>query len=95
MQLYEPLKQVPANGVYKVEARVNDQWYHGMMNIGFRPTVANNLEHTIETHIFGFDDDIYGLDITVRVLKHHRQEIAFPTLDALKEQLIKDKKALL
>ncbi len=95
MQLYEPLKQVPANGVYKVEARVNGQWYHGMMNIGFRPTVANNLEHTIETHIFGFDDDIYGLDITVRVLKHHRQEIAFPSLDALKEQLNKDKQALL
>ncbi|HHV02432.1 MAG: riboflavin biosynthesis protein RibF [Bacteroidales bacterium] len=95
MQLYEPIKQLPANGVYKVEAKVNGTWRKGMMNIGFRPTVAHNLEHTIETHIFDFDDNIYGLDIKVRILKHHRQEIAFPSLDALKEQLKKDKKELL
>ncbi|HPV88349.1 MAG TPA: riboflavin kinase, partial [Bacteroidales bacterium] len=94
MQLYEPLKQLPANGVYKVEARLNGKWYKGMMNIGFRPTVAPNLEHTIETHIFDFDDDIYGLDIRVRLLKHHRREIAFPSLSALREQLIKDQKEL-
>lgn len=95
MQLYEPLKQLPANGVYKVEAEVNGIWYKGMMNIGFRPTVANHLEHTIETHIFDFDDNIYGLQIRVRILKFHRQEIAFPSLDSLKEQLHKDKQALL
>lgn len=95
MQLYEPLKQLPANGVYKVEAEVNGTWYKGMMNIGFRPTVANHLEHTIETHIFDFDDNIYGLGIRVRILKFHRQEIAFPSLDSLKEQLHKDKQALL
>ncbi len=95
MQLYEPLKQLPANGVYKVEAEVNGIWYKGMMNIGFRPTVANHLEHTIETHIFDFDDNIYGLEIRVRILKYHRQEIAFPSLDSLKEQLHKDKQALL
>ncbi|MDD4480361.1 MAG: riboflavin biosynthesis protein RibF [Bacteroidales bacterium] len=95
MQLYEPLKQLPANGVYKVEAGVNGTWYKGMMNIGFRPTVADHLEHTIETHIFDFNDDIYGLDMTVRILQHHRHEIAFPSLDALKEQLKKDKQDLL
>ncbi|MDD2289154.1 MAG: riboflavin biosynthesis protein RibF [Bacteroidales bacterium] len=95
MQLYEPLKQLPANGVYKVAAQVNGIWYKGMMNIGFRPTVANHLEHTIETHIFDFDDNIYGLEIRVRILKYHRQEIAFPSLDSLKEQLHKDKQALL
>ncbi|NLA15138.1 MAG: riboflavin biosynthesis protein RibF [Bacteroidales bacterium] len=94
MQLYEPLKQIPANGVYKVEARLNGKWYKGMMNIGVRPTVAAYLEQTIETHIFGFNDTIYGLDIRVRILEYHRQEIAFPSLEALREQLHKDKKAL-
>jgi riboflavin kinase/FMN adenylyltransferase len=95
MQLYEPLKQLPADGVYKVEAEVNGRWYRGMMNIGVRPTIANNLERIIETHIFDFEDNIYGLDIRVRILKFHRQEIAFPSLDSLKEQLNKDKEALL
>lgn len=94
MQLYEPLKQIPANGVYKVEARLNGKWYPGMMNIGVRPTVAAHLEQTIETHIFDFEDNIYGLDIRVRMLKYHRQEVAFPSLEALKEQLLKDKEAL-
>ena len=94
MQLYEPLKQIPANGVYKVEARLNGKWYGGMMNIGVRPTVAAHLEQTLETHIFDFEDNIYGLDIRVRLLKYHRQEVAFPSLEALKEQLIKDTEAL-
>lgn len=95
MQLYEPLKLIPANGVYQVEVRLNGRWYKGMMNIGVRPTVAAHLEQTIETHIFDFDDTIYGLDIRIRILKYHRQEIAFPSLEALKEQLHKDKEALL
>ncbi len=95
MELYEPLKQLPANGVYRVNARVNGRWYKGMTNIGCRPTIANNTTRTIETHIFDFNEDIYGLEIVVQFLKRHRQEIAFPSVDALKQQLKKDKQALL
>lgn len=91
MRLYEPLKQLPANGVYEVRVQIHDNWYRGMTNIGFRPTVAHNSERTIETHLFDFDEDIYGLSLKVEFIKHIRQEIAFPSVDALKDQLSKDK----
>ena len=95
MQLYEPLKQLPGNGVYSVEVSVLGETFRGMCNIGFRPTVTGSGALTIETHIFGFDQDIYGLDIRVRFLRFIRAERRFPSLQALKEQLAKDKEECL
>lgn len=91
MQLYEPLKLVPGNGVYFVSVMTLGKKYYGMCNVGFRPTVAVGNTTTIETNIFDFDEDIYGLDITITFLKRIRCEIKFTSLEALKEQLAKDK----
>ena len=91
MQLYEPLKLVPANGVYAVEVQVLGTKYRGMCNIGTRPTVGGTTR-TIETHILDFDEDIYGLPLQIRFLARIRDERKFPSLDALKEQLKKDAK---
>ena len=90
MQLYEPLKLVPMNGVYAVEVEVLGQKYKGMCNIGVRPTVDGKVR-TIETHILDFDQDIYGLPLRLRFLRRIRDERKFPSLDALKEQLVQDK----
>ena len=90
MQLYEPLKLVPLNGVYAVEVEVLGQKYKGMCNIGVRPTVDGKVR-TIETHILDFDQDIYGLPLRLRFLRRIRDERKFPSLDALKEQLAQDK----
>lgn len=87
IELYEPLKLVPADGVYAVEAQVLGKTYYGMTNIGFRPTVASMLKRTIETHLFDFDSDIYGLDFKIRFLARLRSEMRFPSMDALKCQL--------
>ena len=92
MQLYEPLKLVPGNGVYAVEVEVLGQKYKGMTNIGTRPTVGGTTR-TIETHILGFDQDIYGLPLTIRFLRRIRSEVHFPSLDALRAQLEKDRTA--
>ena len=89
MQLYEPLKLVPANGVYSVEVEVLGVTYKGMCNIGLRPTVDGKVR-TIETHILDFDQDIYGLPMRIRFLRRIRDERRFPSLDALREQLRKD-----
>jgi riboflavin kinase/FMN adenylyltransferase len=62
----------------------------GMMNIGVRPTV-DGIRKMIEVNIFDFDEDIYGKTLRVYVKKHLRQEQKFSGLDALKEQLAKDK----
>ncbi|MBR0285608.1 MAG: riboflavin biosynthesis protein RibF [Bacteroidales bacterium] len=90
MQLYEPLKLVPFNGVYAVEVEVLGGKYKGMCNIGVRPTVDGKTR-TIETHILDFDEDIYGLPLKVRFLKRIRDERKFPSLEALREQLEKDR----
>lgn len=90
MQLYEPLKLVPGNGVYAVEVEVLGRKYRGMTNIGTRPTVGGT-SRTIETHILDFDQDIYGLPLEIRFLRRIRSEVHFPSLDALRAQLEKDR----
>jgi len=94
MQLYEPLKLVPMNGVYAVEVEVLGNKYKGMCNIGMRPTVDGKVR-TIETHILNFDEDIYGLPMRIRFLRRIRDERKFPSLEALKEQLSIDRQNIL
>ena len=91
MQLYEPLKLVPANGVYFVHVRTLGRELYGMCNIGCRPTVGEGNARTIETNIFGFDEDIYGLDMEISFIAKIRDEIRFDSLEALKEQLAHDR----
>ena len=90
MKLYEPLKLVPGRGVYVVDAEVLGKKYRGMTNIGLRPTVGGSFT-TIETHILDFDEDIYGLPLRITFLRRLRDEVQFPSLEALKDQLEKDR----
>ena len=95
MQLYEPLKLVPGNGVYFVRVNTLGREWYGMCNVGCRPTVGLGNTRTIETHIFGFDEDIYGLDIKVTFLEKIRDEVHFASLDELKNQLNHDRQTCL
>ena len=90
MQLYEPLKLVPMNGVYAVEVEVLGKAYKGMCNIGLRPTVDGKVR-TIETHILDFEEDIYGLPMQIRFARRIRDERKFPSLESLREQLLQDR----
>ena len=91
MQLYEPLKLVPCNGVNFVKVRTVGQEFYGMCNIGCRPTVGTGNARTIETHILEFDEDIYGLDMELTFIDRIREEIRFDSLSDLKAQLEKDR----
>jgi riboflavin kinase/FMN adenylyltransferase len=95
MELYEPLKLVPGNGVYFVRVNTLGQDWYGMCNVGCRPTVELGNTRTIETHIFGFDEDIYGLDIRVTFLEKIRDEVKFASLEDLRTQLESDRDACL
>ena len=95
MQLYEPLKLIPGNGVYFVKVHTLDRDLYGMCNIGCRPTVGEGNARTIETNIFGFDEDIYGLDIELTFMDKIRDEIKFDSLESLKQQLEQDRDACL
>ena len=95
MQLYEPLKLVPGNGVYFVSVETVGRQLYGMCNIGHRPTVGSGNARTIETNIFGFDEDIYGLDIKLTFLAKIRDEVRFDSLEDLKMQLENDRETSL
>lgn len=90
MELYEPLKLVPGNGVYKVNVDVLGNRYQGICNIGNRPTVGENQGRTIETHILNFDEDIYGLEMSIEFVDKIRDEKKFSSLEELKSQISKD-----
>ena len=99
MQMYEPLKLVPGGGVYAVRVSTLGRIFYGMTNIGTRPTVtgvstgdANSLKmRTVETNIFDFDEDIYGLDIRIVFLRRIREERHFDSLEELRQQLVTDR----
>lgn len=89
LQIDDAVKLIPANGVYAVDVLQGGQTYGGMLNIGFRPTVAGEHQ-TIETFIFDFDKDIYGEHMTLQFRAFLRPEQKFTGLPALVEQLQKD-----
>ena len=89
MQVDDPLKLVPANGVYAVDVEYAGKTLGGMLNIGFRPTVAGTNQ-TIETYIFDFDKDIYGEHMTLKFREFLRPEQKFDGLPALVAQLKRD-----
>lgn len=92
LQVDDPIKLVPANGVYAVDVIHAGQTYGGMLNIGFRPTVAGTYQ-TIETYIFDFDKDIYGEHMTLLFRDFLRPEQKFDGLPALVTQLKYDEEA--
>lgn len=91
MQLYDPLKMLPANGVYLVSVEVTGRSLYGMCNIGTKPTVNRGSAISIETYIFGFDEFIYGLDLRIAFLARIREETRFDGLCELKDQLSRDR----
>jgi len=91
IDLEEAYKLIPENGVYAVRATVGKERYRAMLNIGIRPTIGGT-HRTIEVHIFGFDQKIYGERITIEFVSRLRDEKKFDSLEKLKIQLSKDKK---
>ncbi|WP_010301385.1 bifunctional riboflavin kinase/FAD synthetase [Kurthia senegalensis] len=83
---------IPANGVYVVKIRVQDEWYEGMCNIGYKPTFKNPDEKqlTIEVNIFEFENNIYGEEVVVDWYKRIRDEKKFDGVDGLIAQLTAD-----
>lgn len=81
----------PVAGVYAVKVKLVNTEYFGVANIGCRPTL-NGVRQQLEVHIFDFDDDIYGHQIEVVLLKKIRQEQKFSSISALTEQINKDSK---
>jgi riboflavin kinase/FMN adenylyltransferase len=81
-------EQFPPNGVYLAEAWINGVSYHGVINLGYRPTISSRKsDRVLEIHLLDFNRDIYGEDVEVRFVCHLRPERKFDSLEALAQQI--------
>ena len=78
------------NGIYVSQIKIDGTLYRSVSNIGIRPSVKDNDLINCETHIIGFDGDLYGRNLSVEFLKFVRDERKFDSINKLKEQIIKD-----
>lgn len=87
----DDIVQIP-NGVYGVKAELSDgRIIKGISNFGVKPTVCNNCQKVLETHILdGFDEDIYEQKIKIHFLKFIRPEQKFDSIEELKKQIKTD-----
>jgi len=94
IEIEENYKIIPKQGSYIVSSIINGAKIYGMMNIGMNPTV-NGSKQTIEVHFFNFENDIYESVLKIDLLHRIREEEKFESVEALKNQLAKDKEAAL
>jgi riboflavin kinase/FMN adenylyltransferase len=86
----ENYKLIPSDGIYAVKVAMNGNTYKGMAYIGQRPTI-NGMTRNIEVNIFDFNQEIYGQYVTMYFMEFLRHDVKFTGLEALKDQLKKDK----
>lgn len=66
----------------------------GICNVGTRPTVGGH-HRTVETWLDGFEGELYGRQLTVDFHRRLREERKFDSLEALRQQVERDKAAAL
>ena len=92
IQPSDPLKLIPAMGIYAVHVAIGHEIRGGMMSIGKRPTVEDTEQITIEVHVFDWSEDLYDQSIRIYIVEKMRDEEKYNSLDDLKQQLILDEK---
>ncbi len=83
-------KLVPPRGVYLSNIQVDGQWFHGISNIGVKPTVSKEERVLIESFLFGYDGDAYGKEVTIKLLAFRRPERVFGSVLELKACIDRD-----
>ena len=81
---------VPPSGVYATTAEFDGTCWPAITNIGVRPTFEAAGAVTIETHLLGFDADVYGARLSLGFIQRLRDERRFADVDALREQIAAD-----
>ena len=87
---YDKSFVVPKGGVYGTIVEYKNNFYKGITNIGYNPTLEGN-KLSIETNILNFDKNIYGEEIKLYFIEKIREEKKFGNIEELKNQLSKDK----
>jgi len=89
IDLQNPHKIVPKQGVYLVKSKLKGRVVYGMMNIGTKPTFDTTMP-SIEVHFLDWNGDLYGLAVQVELLKWVREERKFKTVRELQAQIQMD-----
>lgn len=90
LRVNDPDKIIPADGVYAVRVFVAGVEYGGMLSIGYRPTLSNGSDRSIEVHIFHFNADIYDQPMRLSFVRYMRPEQKFDTVDELIARIRQD-----
>ncbi len=80
-------KLLPVFGVYITKVTIDGIVYHGITNVGCKPTIEGKNPVGIETYIFDFKQDVYDKVVIVTFIKKIREERKFPNLESLLEQM--------
>lgn len=91
IEVDSPYKLLPKVGVYAVWVELLGKRYKGMLYIGKRPTLQNGDNLTIEVNILGFSGNAYNDEITVSFVYAVREDKTFESVEALREQLERDR----
>lgn len=89
-QLFAEGQLIPCCGVYASETVIGGYHYDSVTNIGVKPTVGRENKPLAETHIIGFNGDLYGKELDVELRRFLRPEVKFNSLEELREQISKD-----
>lgn len=81
---------LPEHGVYATKLLVHGKTYPAVTNIGYRPTVDERKEVTVEAYILDFSDDIYGEMVRLEVCSFLRPIRKFSCLEEVYAQVKKD-----
>lgn len=98
LQVDDLHKLIPKDGVYAVRVRGcfdrEERSFGGMLNIGFRPTIENGGNRTIEVYLLDFSGDLYDSRLTVEFVSRLRDEKKFRSKGELANQLRADEEAV-
>jgi len=90
IELQDSAKLLPKGGVYVVDVIMQGKRHTGVMNIGFRPTVSQQMHFSLEVHILACSGKFYGLRLQVELLDRLRDEIRFDSREQLVAQIAED-----
>lgn len=81
---------VPKFGVYKVNIKIDEKEYLGLLNVGSNPTVSKDKDIKFEAHVLNFSENVYDKLVQVEFVSFIREERTFVSIEELKKQIVKD-----
>jgi len=83
-------KLLPPSGVYATVTLIDGREYPGVTNIGVKPTVTDEKVVGVETHLFDFDENVYGKYVVTELVSYIRPEKRFASVEDMLTQIKAD-----